>query len=359
MRLREDIEQIRNTRTQQFVMVGIVMLSLLAVINAVTLQTTIFYTLLACVTALTLSLFLLRKGLTTAAAYLVVAILFVGIAQAMWAGSGLRSSAMIGFPGVLLLCLVIIGLRAFYVIYIAMLLFMIALSWASINGYRVGLEDTRGYFTTIDFMIIFSSVALVIRVLGSDMMNMLNQLQVELQLVNRSKTKAEHQANHDNLTGLPNRRMAEHYFQSMLNRSEMEQAGVALVFVDVDKFKTVNDSHGHQIGDDLLKHLGETINSQLRHSDRLVRIAGDEFLILLPGIRSQADVKNILDKIYDSVQKPVTISGETLVPALSMGVVMAPAQGDNFRILMKNADQAMYKAKANGRNQYFFYAGPL
>jgi diguanylate cyclase len=359
MRLRDDIELIRSTRTKQFVIVAIMMMSLLAVINVLTLQTAIFYTLLACLAALIISLPMLRKGHTTAAAYLVVTVLFIGIAHAMWASSGLRSSALIGFPGVLLLCLVIIGLRSFYVAYIAMVLYMIVLSWATINGYREGSENMRGYFTTVDFVVILSGATLIIRVLGADLMNMLNQLQMELQLVTHSKTKAEHLANHDNLTGLPNRRMAEHYFQSMLSHSEVEQAGVAMVFVDVDKFKTINDSHGHQTGDDLLKHLVKTINSQLRHSDRLVRIAGDEFLILLPGIRSQADVKNILDKIYDSVQKPVTISGETLVPALSMGVVMAPAQGEDFRLLMTYADQAMYKAKANGRNQYFFYAEPL
>lgn len=359
MRLHDDIEHIRNIRTQHFVIVSILMLSLLALVNTVTQQISILYTLLACIGALGLSLVLLRRGHTAPAAYLVVTILFVGIAQAMWAGSGLRSSAMLGFPGVLLLCLVIIGLRTFYLIYAAMVVFMLALSWATVNGYREGLENMRGYYTTIDFVVIFSAVTFVIRVLGTDLMNMLSRLRMEMQDVNRSKLEAEHLANHDNLTGLPNRRMAEHYFREMLKASEKEQSGVALVFVDVDNFKVINDSHGHQRGDDLLKHLGDTISSQLRRSDRLVRIAGDEFLILLPGVNDQADVVNILDKINRTVQKPVTIDGETFIPALSMGIALAPAQGTDFRNLMTCADKAMYVAKSNGRNQYCFYTEAL
>jgi diguanylate cyclase len=359
MRLHDDIEDLRNRRIQQFVIVTILMLSLLAAINIFTQQIAILYSLALAILVLSLSLAMLKKGLTQPAAYLVVSVLFLSIAQAMWAGSGLRSSAMLGFPGVLLLCLIMVGLRAFYILYVAMVLFMIALSWATLNGYRAGLENMQGYFTTVDFVVIFSAVTFVIRVLSTDLLNLLEQLRVGMHDVNQSKLEAEHLANHDNLTGLPNRRMAEHYFREMLRVSKKEKTSVALVFVDVDNFKIINDSHGHQHGDDLLKYLGETISAQLRRSDRLVRIAGDEFLILLPGIGDAINVESILDKINQTVQNPVTIDGETLIPALSMGVALAPAHGEDFRSLMTRADKAMYKAKANGRKQYCFYTEAL
>ena len=173
--------------------------------------------------------------------------------------------------------------------------------------------------------------------------------------VTRSKLKAEHLANHDNLTGLPNRRMAELYFDELMTSSAQEDTGVGLVFVDIDNFKIINDSHGHHLGDALLRHLGQTINGQLRKSDRLVRIAGDEFLILLPGIVKGQDIEFILDKIYQAVSSPVTLHSETLVPAVSMGVAMAPRHGENFRELLTKADHAMYQAKAAGRNQYQFF----
>jgi len=359
MRLHDDIENIRNRRIQQLVIVAILMLSLLAAINAFTQQIAIFYSLALAIFILSLSLIILKKGLTQSGAYLVVAVLFLCIAQAMWAGSGLRSSAMLGFPGLLLLCLIMMGLRAFYILYLAMVIFMFALSWATFNGYRTGLENMQGYFTTVDFVVIFSAVTLVIRVLSTDLLNLLEQLRLEMHDANQSKLEAEHLANHDNLTGLPNRRMAEHYFRDMLRQNKKDITSVAMVFIDVDNFKLINDSHGHQHGDELLKYLGETISGQLRRSDRLVRIAGDEFLILLPGIGDVSNVASILDKINQAVQIPVTIDGETLIPTLSMGVALAPAQGEDFDSLMTHADKAMYKAKTSGRNQYCFYAEAL
>jgi diguanylate cyclase len=359
IRLRDDIENIRNTRIQQFVIVTILTLSLLAVSNVLTQQNTVLYGLTFAIVSLSLSLLMLRKGLTQPAAHLVIVVLFLCIAQAMWEGSGLRSSALLGFPAVLLLCLIMVGLPAFYTLYAAMVLFMVVLSWATLNGYREGLENMRGYFTMLNTIVIFSTVTFVTRVLATDLLSLLRQLRLEMHDVNRSKLEAEHRANHDNLTGLPNRRMAEHYFHEMLRISKQEKTCVALVFVDVDNFKAINDSHGHQHGDDLLKYLGETISSQLRRSDRLVRVAGDEFLILLAGISRQEDVENILKKVNQSVQKPITIDGETLAPALSMGVALAPEHGENFRELMIRADKAMYKAKADGRNRYHFYSKAL
>ncbi len=123
----------------------------------------------------------------------------------------------------------------------------------------------------------------------------------------------------------------------------------------MDNFKTFNDSHGHDLGDELLRHLGNTISGQLRKSDRLVRIAGDEFLILLSGISKGKDVELILDKVRSAVARPVTIHSETVIPALSMGISLAPEHGENFRELVTMADHAMYQAKAAGRNQYQFF----
>lgn len=187
------------------------------------------------------------------------------------------------------------------------------------------------------------------------MVMLLAALHIQMDDATQSKLKAEHLANHDNLTGLPNRRMAEHYFQELLHTSRQEDAGVGLVFVDVDNFKTFNDSHGHDLGDELLRHLGRAISAQLRKSDRLVRIAGDEFLITLSGISKGKDVELIQEKIRGAVAQPVTLRSETLVPALSMGIALAPDHGEDFRDLVTKADHAMYQAKAAGRNRYLFF----
>ena len=148
----------------------------------------------------------------------------------------------------------------------------------------------------LDFGILLTATTFVMRVLATDLLAMLAALRVEMAEASQSRIAAEHLANHGTLTGLPNRRMAEQYFSDMFDQAMQERSGMALIFMDVDSFKDVNDSHGHQCGDDLLKHIGEVINSQLRRTDRLTRIAGDEFLILPPGVSISHEVEAILRK---------------------------------------------------------------
>lgn len=349
------IQQIRTRRISQGIMVMLLAICTLSLVNFFDNQSVVVVALLFTIVFLLLSLLLLRNGYPQAAAALTVFVMFVCVAQAMWGGAGLRSSALTGYPAVLLFAMIMLGKRSFYLTLTAMLVYMVFLLYATNNGWRTGLEDATEYRWLGDYGVILLAAAFIIRVLASDLLALLDALHAQMDDVTQSKLAAEHMANHDNLTGLPNRRMAEHYFQELLQKSQQEQAGVGLVFVDVDNFKTVNDSHGHDLGDELLRHLGQTISAQLRKSDRLVRIAGDEFLIMLSDISKGKDVEVILEKIRHAVASPVTIHNETLVPALSMGIVLAPEHGLDFRELVTKADLAMYQAKAAGRNRYQFF----
>jgi diguanylate cyclase (GGDEF)-like protein len=318
-------------------------------------QSVVVVALIFTIAFLLVSLLLLRKGYPQAAAALTVFVMFVCVAQAMWGGAGLRSSALTGYPAVLLFAMIMLGKRTFYVALAAMVAYMVFLIFATQSGWRTGTEEAMGYRWLGDYGVILIAAAFIIRVLASDLLSLLDALHVQMDDATQSKLRAEHIANHDNLTGLPNRRMAEQYFHELLQLSQEKAAGVGLVFVDVDNFKTFNDSHGHDLGDELLRHLSQTISSQLRKSDRLVRIAGDEFLILLSNISKSADVEIILEKVRRAVANPVTIRSETLIPALSMGIALAPDHGHDFRELVTMADHAMYQAKAAGRNQYQFF----
>ncbi|MEX0739131.1 MAG: GGDEF domain-containing protein [Pseudohongiella sp.] len=351
----DPIQQIRGKRIGQGILVMLLAVSALSLVNFFDNQSVVVASLLFTMVFLLLALLLLRKGHAQSAAALTVVVMFVCVAQAMWGGAGLRSSALTGYPAVLLFAMIMLGKRTFYIALAAMAAYMIILIYATQNGWRVGTEEPMGYRWLGDYGVILIAAAFIIRVLASDLLALLDALHIQMDDATQSRLQAEHLANHDNLTGLPNRRMAEHYFKELLRLSEQEDAGVGLVFVDIDNFKIINDSHGHHLGDELLCHLGETIGSQLRKSDRLVRIAGDEFLILLPGIAKAKDVEYILEKINHAISLPITLQGETLVPAVSMGVALAPQHGQDFKDLMGKADLAMYQAKADGRNQYQFY----
>lgn len=351
----DPIQQIRTRRIGQGILVMLLAVTTLSLVNFLDGQSVVVLALIFTIAFLLVSLLLLHNGYPQAAAALTVFVMFVCVAQAMWGGAGLRSSALTGYPAVLLFAMIMLGKRTFYVALAAMVAYMVFLIFATQNGWRVGTEEAMGYRWLGDYGVILIAAAFIIRVLASDLLSLLDALHVQMDDANQSKLRAEHMANHDNLTGLPNRRMAEQYFQELLQKSQDEAAGVGLVFVDVDNFKTFNDSHGHDLGDELLRHLGQTISAQLRKSDRLVRIAGDEFLILLSNISKSADVEMILEKVRRAVANPVTIRSETLIPALSMGIALAPDHGHDFRDLVTKADHAMYQAKAAGRNQYQFF----
>jgi len=351
----DPIQQIRNKRIGQTIVVLLVSISALSLVNLFDTQSVVVPALLFTIVFLLLALVMLRRGHAQGAAALTVFVLFVCVAQAMWGGAGLRSSALMAYPAVLLFAMIMIGKRTFYTALVLMLVYMVVLLIANNNGWRQGLEDATGYRWLWDYAIILIASAFIIRVLSSDLLALLDALHLRMDDATQSRLKAEHLASHDNLTGLPNRGMAEPYFLELLTLSEQEGSGVGVVFVDVDNFKFINDSHGHHVGDELLRHLGKTIGSQLRKSDRLVRIAGDEFLILLPGISKGQDVEYILKKIYHAVSSPVTLHNATLTPAVSMGVALAPQHGQDFKDLLAKADLAMYQAKAAGRNQYQFF----
>ena len=354
-RIQDDINQVRSKRIRQTIWVLLTAVFALAAVNLLTMQAVVLNILLFALVSLSASLLLLRLGQAQAAALLTVVVMFVCIAQAMWGGSGLRSSALLAYPAVMLFAMIMISKPAFYLTYIGMLAFMGFLVHANVQGWRNGAENMNSYRWLVDYAVILSAATFVIRVMATDLLLLLKNLQLEMQKITESKLAAEHLAHHDNLTGLPNRRMAERYFRDMLTLCEQEGVGMGLIFVDVDNFKRVNDSYGHQCGDDLLRHIGTSISSQLRKTDKLTRIAGDEFLLLLPRVTSSADIESILQKINNAVRDPVIISGETLTPALSMGIALAPEHGRDFRELLQKADTALYRAKAAGRDQYHFF----
>jgi diguanylate cyclase (GGDEF)-like protein/PAS domain S-box-containing protein len=162
-------------------------------------------------------------------------------------------------------------------------------------------------------------------------------------------------AHHDALTGLPNRILLRERFGQAVAHARQDQGRVALLFLDLDRFKTINDSLGHPVGDDLLRRLGERLRRCVRPQDTVCRQGGDEFLILLGGIRERREVEEIVQRILGGTAQPFTWQGLTLPTSCSIGVAMFPEDGEDFDALLKRADIAMYQAKSAGRNGFHFY----
>ncbi len=171
--------------------------------------------------------------------------------------------------------------------------------------------------------------------------------------------RVEYLAYHDNLTDLPNRALFSRLFIQGMQYARRYDKQLALLFLDLDHFKSINDSLGHEVGDELLQELGRRLSHSVRESDIVARLGGDEFVILLPEISEGTQVQSVADKILTAVGRPFTLAGQEFRITISIGGALYPLDGEDEQTLMKNADTAMYYAKERGRNNFQFYSEEL
>ncbi|KQZ38674.1 hypothetical protein ASD58_27865 [Duganella sp. Root1480D1] len=164
------------------------------------------------------------------------------------------------------------------------------------------------------------------------------------------------QANFDGLTSLPNRRMFNDRLRQEIKKAARDQLPMALIFIDLDGFKTVNDTLGHDFGDILLKQVAERLLQCVRNTDTVARLGGDEFTVILSELKEPGDVVRIVQEILHSLARPFELKHEIAHISGSVGISLFPDDGDNAEVLIKNSDQAMYLAKQQGRNRFNYFA---
>jgi diguanylate cyclase (GGDEF)-like protein/PAS domain S-box-containing protein len=167
--------------------------------------------------------------------------------------------------------------------------------------------------------------------------------------------RIQYLATHDGLTGLPNRAMFSQLLNMTIETSRRYSRSFAVLFIDLDRFKLINDSLGHEAGDTLLKEMSGRLRSSLRASDVIARLGGDEFVVLLPEVEEVAEVAVVARSILSAALAPLTIAGHECRVTASIGICMYPRDATDEQSLMKNADIAMYLAKEEGKNNYQFY----
>ena len=163
-------------------------------------------------------------------------------------------------------------------------------------------------------------------------------------------------AHHDVLTGLPNRLLLRDRFEISVAQAERDQGKVAMLFLDLDNFKQINDSLGHAMGDQLLVALAERLRGCVRESDTICRQGGDEFIILMSGLTEVDVVARVAQEIIEAIAEPFELAGHALTTSFSIGISLYPDDADNFDTLSKNADAALYHAKDSGKNAYSFFS---
>jgi len=171
-----------------------------------------------------------------------------------------------------------------------------------------------------------------------------------------AEERIQHLATHDGLTGLPNRVLFSHLLNSAIRMAQRYQRNFAVLFIDLDRFKFINDTLGHEAGDTLLKEIAARFKGVLRSSDVIARLGGDEFVVLVQEMNEPNQVAIVARKILDAAIRPVVLLGQECRVTASVGIAMYPVNGEDEQALMKNADAAMYHAKEEGKNNFQFYS---
>jgi diguanylate cyclase (GGDEF)-like protein len=164
---------------------------------------------------------------------------------------------------------------------------------------------------------------------------------------------------HDSLTGVPNRSLLEDRIRQSIARHQREPSPFALLFIDLDDFKKINDWLGHDAGDEVLKHIAARLLANTRPMDTVARLGGDEFVVLLQGVAALDQAAQVGSKLIKAIDEPMVLQGETCRVGASIGVSLYPADASDWQTLMSRADSAMYRAKRAGGNRLDNNGDPL
>jgi diguanylate cyclase (GGDEF)-like protein len=234
------------------------------------------------------------------------------------------------------------------------------------NWLGVRYEETVDYRSLWQLVLVFSIIlALVIlryRRLSKHR-NEITDKNTELARINEQletqKEAAQHVANHDLLTGLPNRSQLLLRLEHAIELASRQGNQIAVFFIDLDRFKYINDSLGHHVGDALLRQVGDRMRTRLRNSDTLARIGGDEFVVILESVEDEASPARTAQDLIDIMQQPYSVMGHAVNISASLGIAIYPNDSQDIHTLIKHADIAMYRAKELGRNHFRYYTQSL
>ena len=296
-----------------------------------------------------------QRGELAKASRLMLVTLIAGLFGLMATGEGLYDEGTLAFPAILIFAGMFGNRRMLWVLMAwlqgALVLLFVLHETGVIRAAAVPVDLQR----LVMMAAILAAIGFFVWLLTSDMQRTLAQLASEKEALAESHQRIDVLAHRDTLTQLPNRTLAKDRLEQLLLQARRDQCMVAALYLDLDNFKTVNDSLGHAAGDELLCLVAERLGSGLRECDTVARLSGDEFLILLGNIHTEEAVATSAARVLQLLAQPFALQGLDVVVTTSLGIAVAPRDGSDVDELLKNADMAMYRAKDSGRNAFRFF----
>lgn len=272
-----------------------------------------------------------------------------------WVGSGIRDSALLGYCGVLIFAAMLGNKRLLVVLLTIMVMVLLLIAYVNEYGiYQHHIEPINLATGTITIVILIV-IGFAVWMLAHDYRAALDELARENERVKNARSHIEHMALHDPLTGLPNRIMAQNNFDSIFQQAKSQQQLLGIIFIDLDNLKPINDSLGHQAGDQILKEVALRLLSYTKKMDLVCRYGGDEFIVFMPNIKSPDQVSQASLEILRLVSENYLYRNIEIFCTCSIGIALAPQDGEDLDTLIKKADIAMYHSKDSGRNSFRFF----
>ena len=295
------------------------------------------------------------KFITSVSSYLLLGSLSSMLFALAATGAGIFDMAMLGYPGVIIFA-ALLGGRALFAGVLSFVLAQCALmTWLIMGGTITPHSPFLSWSHLVFIMVIFCVTGFGVYVLVQDIRRLMVSLQQENAKVEQNRIHIQHLAHHDPLTNLPNRILGERLFSQKLEESEQKGLQLALLFIDLDNFKPVNDALGHAAGDRFLQKISQTITDNLSVNERLIRFGGDEFIILASEIQDKLQIDSLCHNLISWCSSEFEVLQTKIVVSCSIGIAQAPYDGIKFKQLCRKADIAMYEAKRNGRNRFEYY----
>ncbi len=350
----DPLQQLDGFRLKRLMQIIAVSVAGLVLAMAVANGTTKFWLLGGCV-ALAIAGLVAYYHRTLLAAYILLWSLALMLSGLAYSGGGLHDIAVFGYPCVLVYA-AILGSNGLFLSLLAFCLgFCALLALLNIQGVLVQEIPPVGWNSLVYVAVILLITGFSVFLLTKDLRRLMRSLQQENERVRQSQLEIERLAHHDRLTSLPNRILAELSYQQLLVSCRDAHRRLAVLFLDLDNFKPVNDSLGHSAGDLVLQQLASRLLSVMPTDAVLSRFGGDEFLVLVPCDSDDSQLSLLAKNIINQTTSPFYIMQTHIEISGSVGIAVVPRDGVEFNMLCKKADLAMYKAKDDGRNTWRFY----
>ena len=297
-----------------------------------------------------------RRGHLVRAAWFLIVTLMLGLTVLMVIGQGLFDEAGMAYPALLVFAGLFGNRRLLLWFTSMMVLSFISVYLLDVSGLMPHSPLPVGPLRAFNVCLIVTLSGFFVWLIVSDLRRVLTRLESEKLALQASHAQIEYLALRDSLTGLPNRVSAKEQLKRLLMDSADSPQMVAVLLLDLDNFKTINDSLGHAAGDVLLCQVADALGMCVGNSGMVARASGDEFFILLGGVQTQDSVDDMVGRIFDTLEQAFPLDGLDVPVTASVGIAMAPGDGNDASTLLEHADMAMYRAKESGRNTFLHFA---